>query len=527
MSKRQFLLVLLLNLLIASSFFIKNIGVGYSQLSSDMHNIVPICMKMDNPSLFPDDLYLTDTNNFKFYTPFFVQTLRLFAEFVNGDYVLATNILLFLANLSFGIGWFLLLYRIFDNKFFIALFISVLMRGTVWLPMWEFWGISDLWTMMPRTLYIALLPFPFLILFKKTPITFFISTFLIGLIFNFHPISGLSGILIFSTLVVCGLYFGYAKSNVRQMIVGTALIAIGMMPFVLNYFGKTATSIEYDLTAFEAAFNAKIPLRFQEVGLVFKSWLELKFLFFFVPLSIFVLYSLLKRHKYRKQAWILIVVTVLLFVIPALSIYLENLLNNLFGINLRMSFQIVRVQKFAILPGYISMGFLLLILFEKHVRLYSFFPFVFGVFIVLLVFSNPNSFKGIPFLGDDISTSVFPDFSEVIKPFSERKTDFDKMADYIEKNTPVSAVFYGNFRIRSAAKRSVKYDIKGANLLVEGNPQKLIEWHQGRVYLKKIDKEERVRFLRQSEIDYILSNGKDYPFPLEKKIGNQKLYRID
>ncbi len=58
MNKKRLLLVLALNFLVAVFFFLKNIGVGYSQLSSDMQNIVPMCMKLDNPaSLSPRPIF--------------------------------------------------------------------------------------------------------------------------------------------------------------------------------------------------------------------------------------------------------------------------------------------------------------------------------------------------------------------------------------------------------------------------------------------------------------------------------------
>lgn len=526
MTKRQFILMLLLNLLIASSFFIKNIGVGYSQLSSDMQNIVPMCMKLDDNSLFPNDLYLTTSQNFEFYTPFFVEMLRFFGGITQGNYVQATNLLLFISSIGFGVLWFFLLFKILKQKFWITLLLSILMRGIVWLPMWEFWGISDLWTIMPRTFYIVLLPIPFLLLYRKSTFSFFSAAFLIGLIFNFHPISGLGGILIFIAFLGSMCYFKYAKCNLKQMFFGFLMIMLGMLPFILTYFGKTDSLVSYDLTAYNTAFNSKIPSRFQRVDLILQSWLKLKFLFFLLPFVIFVLYAFLISKKYRQQALILTVITLSLFFLPLLSIYLELLLNRLLHINLRMSFQIVRIQKLVILPGYIAMGFLLLIFFEKYVNLYRYLPFIFCSYMIILLFSNPNSFNNIIFFGDDISRSILPRISDVVKPISQRKTDFDKMADYIAQNTPVSSTFYNTFSLRCAAKRSVRFDSKGANILVEGNPQKLIEWYTDTEFIKRATLDEKLLFLKQAGVDYILAENKDYPLHIKKQIGNQRLYLI-
>lgn len=519
--------MLLINLIIASLFFIKNIGVGYSQLSSDMHNIVPMCMKLDDSTLYTSDLYLSDTNNFKFYTPFFIETLRFIGGIYKGDYVKASNLLLFVTSLIFGVVWFFLLFKIFLHRFWIALLISILMRGIVWLPMWEFFGISDLWTIVPRTVYIALMPIPFLLLYKNTNKSYYLAAFLIGFIFNFHPISGLGGILIYVSLVGYLYISRLNKNSFNSILFGFLFLILGMLPFIFTYFSKTDTIVTYDLSAYQTAFNSKIPSRFQQVGLILNSWLKFKFLFFFIPFVIFLGYSFLITNKYRNQASALLVVTFLLFTLPILSIYIEQFLNDILDLNLRMSFQIVRIQKLSILSGYVSIGFLLILFLEKYNSLNRYLPYLTFAFLFLLSISTPNSFKNTPFLGDDISRSILPTYSDVVKPISDRNTDFDQIAEYIEKNTPISSTFFNNYYLRSAAKRSVKFDGKGANILIEGNPKKLIEWHKSIKYLKNASIQDRIKYLKQNGVDYILTDKIDYPLPLEKQIGKQKLYNLN
>ena len=46
MKNKVFLAVLLFNILIALGFYFENIGVGYSELSSDLHNSIPTCNKI-------------------------------------------------------------------------------------------------------------------------------------------------------------------------------------------------------------------------------------------------------------------------------------------------------------------------------------------------------------------------------------------------------------------------------------------------------------------------------------------------
>lgn len=526
MTKKQLILVIALNFLIAASFFVKNLGVGYSQLSSDMQNIVPMCMKLDNPALYPHDLYLTDTGNFKFYTPFFIETLRFLAPFTGHNYVQATNVMLFVFSFVFGVLWFFLLFRILKNRFWIALLISVLMRGIVWLPCGEIWGISDLWTMMPRTAYAALLPLPFLLLFLNRERWFYLSAFLIGFIFNFHPISGLGGILAFIILGTWLIYNGNIKFSVQKILFGVFLLLVGIAPFVFTYFGKTDTALLYDLTLYKKAFDAKISSNYQNADLVFIAWLKLKFLFFLIPLLFFFLYTWVTSHPFKKQASILCIISLLLFLLPVVSIFVERWVNSALGINLRMSFQLVRIQKLTILPSYFAIGFLLILFFDKIQKIKIYLPALFFGYLLLLLVCHLRIFNGVPFLGDDLSRSIVPNFREVVKPYDERKTDFDKMAEYIKENTSSNAVFYNNYYLRAAAQRSVLFDNKGANILVEGNPQKLIEWYEAKSYLQNISREERMEFLKKEGVTHILSQKRVYDLPPVAEIGQFKLYSI-
>ena len=58
MKKKHIGLLIFLNLLIALGYFFENKEAGYTQLSSDLHNSIPVCYKIDDPSLFQNDLYL-------------------------------------------------------------------------------------------------------------------------------------------------------------------------------------------------------------------------------------------------------------------------------------------------------------------------------------------------------------------------------------------------------------------------------------------------------------------------------------
>lgn len=527
MKRKHLLLLILLNLFIAVGYFFENKGVGFTELSSDLHNSIPVCYKIDDPSLFKNDLYLFDVDNVKYYTPFFIQTIRFFAFLTGGDYLLGMNIFATILHLVYGISWFLLFYKVF-GKFSIALFLSVMIRGIVWLPGLEIWGISDLWTMMPRTMYAAFMPIPFLLLLHRTRTTFFIASFFIGFIFNLHPITGMGGSFMFVLFVLLGSYLYDIKVGAKNYMVAAVLLILGMIPFLSTYFLMTDTVATYDLAEYKDAFSARIPDFFSDPILFLGLWMRFKTLFFLIPLLAYFGYGLFIEKEHKKPALLLISISLLTVLIFSISVYVENVTNSLLGLNLRMSFQMIRAQKLAILPGYFALGFLLSIAIKRMKINSIFFSFGISVFLLCFLFSKEAFFKRVPFFGDDIATSIFPDYHLFFLNSFEKQTDADKMLSYIDKNTPSDAVFFGNFMIRSATRRSVVLDGKGASMLIEGNPVELIQWNKEKKYLESLTEIQKVTFLRDKKnVTHVLSTkALDGNLKLMHSQGKLKLYKI-
>lgn len=526
LSKPKLAVVLGLNFMIAVAYYLDNLNASYSELSSDIQNIIPVAQKFDKPELFQNDLYLNNIDNVRYYTPFYVQTLRGIAKFTNHDYVQAINVLGLICHLLFGILWFFLLFK-FVNNFWVVLLVSVIIRGIVWLPGLEIWGISDLWTMMPRTVYITLMPIPFLLISKAYK-NLVLASFAIGFIFNFHPITGLGCILTFMLLIGLLLLFypslrqNYTLSRVFLLAV---VLFLGILPFVLTYFGKTSSEINYDINAFNGAFTTRIPEYFRNPLLFLKQWLSFKTLFFLLPLLGFVIISL-KHTSEIKKAKLLLVLTLLLIVIPSLSIPLEQAFNSIFGMNLRMSFQLVRMQKVAIIPSFFALAFVLNYLFSKT-RNQKLLPISFSVYIILIVFSESVIFKKVPFFGDDISKSILPHNLSAFSLEKDKVLPIDKMAYYISENTSTDATICGSYILRGATKRSVVFDGKGTSMLIEGNPKQFIEWQerlQNINNFKTID--EVVVYLKRFNTDYFVTTSTVPQCELIHAEGKLKLYKL-
>ncbi len=526
LSRLKIALVVLLNFTIAIAYYLDNLNASYSELSSDIQNIVPVAQKFDSPDLFKNDLYLNDINNVKYYTPFYVQTLRFVAKFTKDNYVQAINVVGLICHLLFGILWFFLLFK-FVNNYWIALLVSVMMRGVVWLPGLEIWGISDLWTMMPRTVYISLLPIPFLLIsnsFKHLVL----ASFVIGLIFNFHPITGLGGVLGFVLFLVLLLYF-YPKLRNNCTLSRLALLIVvlifGILPFILTYFGKTSSELTYDLNAFNEAFKTRIPEYFRNSFLFLKQWLSFKTLFFLISLIGFLGIAIKNKLDTRKPK-LLFILTLLLIIIPTFSIPVEQAFNSVFDINLRMSFQLVRIQKVAIIPGFFALAFVLNYIFSKILS-QQILPFFFTLYLCLLVFSESKVFKNVPFLGDDISKSILPHNLSAFTLDNDKELAIDRMANFIAQNTDINAIICGSHVLRGSAKRSIIFDGKGTSMLIEGNPKQFLEWQER---LKRISNfetmDEVVSYLKYFGTDYYVTTNTVEDCELVHVEGNLKLYKL-
>lgn len=527
MKFNKFYIVLLVNLIIASGFFIDGLHSNATDISGDLGNILPICIKKDNPELFAGDTYLDDVNNVKYYTPFFVESLEFFANFSGGNYIQALNIFGFLTHFIYGITWFLLFYKL-RKDFWAALLFSVLFRGILWPPGAELLGISELWTIMPRTVFGALLPIPFLIYQTKWKYKRYIAAFTLGLFANFHAISGVGAALVYGLIMIAHDYYQNRKVS-RKMIIDWLLSGIafvfGLLPFVLSYLFNVMDKAPVDSTLLKLGFAERLSDLFWDPVLFVSLWSRPATYFFGI---LFIIYFIIDRKNEIRYSRYLLLGIITLFVTANGSVYLEQFINKIFGTELIMSFQFIRFQKYILILLQIG-AFLLLCECYQRFKLHSRFKaIIFGLTILLLMVCKHPSFKIIPFLGDDICTGILPNSLSIVKkPFLPNKVDRQAMYTYINENLPITAVFYGDPIIRTATKRSVFLDNKGAGMLIEGNRAKFIQWYQDFTYFNTQNPQGKVAFLQSKGVTHIMMEtefeGDIIPV---KQIGKYRLYDI-
>jgi len=522
----QKLFIVVFNLVLALGFYVDNRDALYTDLSSDSANIIPVCLKKDNPELFKNDLYLSDLKNVEYYTPFYVEALRFFSKFTNGNYIQAQNLLGFLSHFIHGIIWFLFFYSL-KKDYWIALIMMLLTKGVIWPPGGELIGITELWTIMPRTVYTALLPIPFLLFIYLKRFKLPVAALSLGLILNFHPLSGIGGIIGYGSCYLLHLYFNQKLSAAvfKDLAVLLVFCLIGMFPYLFTYLNTVKASLVSNPDLFELAFNKRIPQTFSNPVAFIKQWHRPIFYFYF---ACFILFYFYDSSVNKKMFKILLGTALSIFLTANLSVYLEQLVNTIFDLSVRMSFQLIRFQKFILVVFQIATFLLLVEFLSKHKIRSTYKAVMFSLFYILLLFADIDPVKKLPLLGDDIGTTTLP----YALKFREKKVgsdtrDFNTMLDFIKVNTPANAVFYGSYYIRASCKRAVVLDGKGASMIIEGNPEAFSQWYSDMTTLEALVKNDKVLFLKYKQVSYILSKDDEWDFltPI-KIIGNTKLYKI-
>lgn len=527
MTVRRWLLIIILNLSIAFGFFWEQRNAGVDEISSDLANIIPVCQKIDNPQLFKNDLYLSNLDDVRYYTPFFVQSLRAFKHFLKTDYIQALNFFSFFTHLIYGISWFLLFYKL-KKDYWLAIIFSLFVRGVLWPPGGELLGISNLWTLMPRTVHMAFFPIPFLVYLSLKRYNLFFSFLVLGLIFNFHPVTGIGTIILGFTVFIVNSYFDkllFSRKFLSQL--GIALVAclLGMLPYLLTYFGKVDNVGLIDDEVFQKAFRARIPSKFFNPILLIKHW-HGQLLYFFI--TCFALYyffdNSIRKRNFKLFFWMAFSV----FVLSNISVYVEQFVNDLFNKSIRMSFQLIRFQKLILVVFQISLFFFVAEFCNRFNLKRKFKISLLVVYLSVMTLSSSKFFSNVPLIADDLTTSILPRSFQWDCNFKSDH-DLNDMMKYIKLNTKKESVFYGTYLIRTGAERAVILDSKGASMLIEGNIQKLSDWYlMLQAFRSQQSQKDKVAFLIQNNVNYILSETEYWTvLPIEKQFGKYKLFKLE
>lgn len=525
MCKKYFLLVIVFNLLIAFAFYIDNSDAKITEISGDLANIIPICKKLDNPNLYKNDLYLGDINNVKYYTPFYVESLRFIASFASYDYLKALNILSLITHFLYGFLWFYLLFLI-KRDFWLALGFSIFMRGIIWPPGMELLGVSDLWTMMPRTLFSALIPIPFII-YRHSNGKLFLPAVVLGLLVNFHPISGIGAIIIYLSL---WLSFHYLKNELFQVtrlkqltsiLIG---IFIGMSPYFLTYVTNVNPNLSINQNLFETAIHARISDIFFDGILFIKSWNRpYTFLFGLIFVIFYFFDSSLRKINFK----ILFFSVVTIFLFSNLLPSAEQTINHTFNLNFRVAFQLIRSQKLIIVLLQVGIFLFLYEIIKKYNIQNKYKIAVTIIYMFVLSISSAPFFNKVPLIGDDISRFTLPNNLKIYQAPKKDDTSINEIFEFVNNNTNTTDLFYcRNVYFRAATNRSEVYDFHAAGMLIEGNPMAYITAHNDILLFNQSDLDEQIKLLKDKKVNYIIDKKEWSNLNLQYKNKEYYIYKL-
>ena len=301
-----------------------------------------------------------------------------------------------------------------------------------------------------------------------------------------------------------------------------------MLPFILNYIANISISADYDLELYKEALSAKYPSFFTNPTTFWKEWFKPKFAIYASTVIIFVLFVWQKgSQKDKVRMKYVLILSALLFIIPNMAAFAEALINNLFDVNIRMSFQLVRMQKLLILAAFFSIAFSIDILYRND-RFKKYFPYIFGTFILLLVIGKHKTFDTIPFISNDIVRRILPNTLSFGNIVSDNENEgLNEILIFIREELPKDAILFAPDIGRSGGRRSVVLDSKGANMLIEGNPKRYIQWYKDYRAFKKLSRLEANQFLRDYGVDYVLIYIDLPEFETVMKKGKWRLYKVN
>lgn len=522
------ILVISFFVLLSVGFFLDGIASNVTSLSGDQINILTIVKKLDYPQLYRNDQIAADIAPLKYYTPSFVNLIRFFSG-SDHEYILGLSLLNFFMSIIYSLGWYFFFSQ-WGNSW-TAFVLSFVSRGIIWLPAYEIWGIADIWTVLPRTLLLALLPWVLLIwkLMRDRKYGYFIPFLLVGLLGNVHPISGVG---IAAAILISDIYLSIvskasSRSLLKRAFFGGMFIVIGLSPYLFTYFGNIGNISLANQTELDAAILYRIGSTITSVQANLVRWLRPQlFIFILLPYLVLFIFPGLLTNRNRAEIFSWLFFSASVIFVSYMPIPIEALLEK-FNITLRVSFQLIRNAKYILVPVWVLYLFILNFLSQKYL-LGRFGTKVKITSVILLIFlaitSKSAIFNNVPLIGDDIIRSLWPGFGRNAKI----DTDLTKMLDWITMRTDPSAYFVGPRIIRIGADRSVIHDMAGAGMLIEGDPAKFVDAYKKEMEIKSSESDlEKACLFRSWGADYWLKESIARGLVPEYSIGKWSIYDLN
>jgi hypothetical protein len=376
---------------------------------------------------------------------------------------------------------------------FSALFVSLLslvvrdsLGGT-------YYGFSGFEYLQPRSLFAMFVPFFYLLFFLwKDSRKMALLTFLIGILSNIHPTSGLH----LSQILLLSLLLYHRLKAIRKIVLCTFTFGIGILPFAFCYltlrenlnFGINEELIEAILYRFHYLLY---PLSHKRD--------ILKMLFCILPLAVIAFY--IRRELPERRLILLLILSPPILSFLPISLY--NILAH-FGIPYIDIMQL-RALKYIYMPLYIALGF-----FTKHIiSLYR----TKGCGIAALLFFL------LSFDCEDVGR---------ILHISQKVDRPQRMYEWVRKNTDANALFlYPSALFRYETKRSITGSFKDGAYFILAGSKPYIEWYRRMKEIERCKTPERLLAIaRRDGVDYIILENVSFVLPGCDLVYSDKTYAI-
>lgn len=471
------------SLAISLAFFAEGFQSRYRGLVTDQINFLTIAACADNAGQFKGDMVAGYPDSPGYYIPAFIKLVK-WASAWDRDYSQGLNWLLLLTNLIYFWGWWML-FSIWGDRW-IAAFLVFLARAVVPLPGAEIWGIAGLWTMLPRTLFIACLPWTLWLWLRDAGFRWgwMTACLLAGLLVSIHPLSG------FCLIVALlggeagrrsALGEGLGKIG-RRLAVGAGSAAVGLIPVLPVALSFVHACPEVDPASFQAALMLRFPPDVLDPVQHLKQWSNPLLLgFIFLP-WVFSYIALAREWQTQRARIVALGIFSLSCVAVGLLPGISQRLLFGAGDSIPATFNLVRATKYVIAPAWLMWAFLFtgwsrrLIVWRPSARVLvkSFSVLVLVATLALRAspISETTVFRASPL------RYLWPEcIGPKLPPANAGQNDaIEGVVQWIRANTPVNATFVGPPIIRVTTLRAVVHDVKGASMLVERNPQAFVAW---------------------------------------------------
>ena len=237
-------------------------GVG---LGGDQTNIALIELRLSDDSLFQRDYAFADASAMTFYTPGFVGLMRQLREWTGRfEYGLAS--LVPIVMLTYLAGMALLTWQLTRSPLATLLvpLISAEWKEAIGAT---FWGVAGIRAVMPRTLFLMLFPWLFLLFWRWRederlwPLPFVL--FLLGLTANLHPVSGFLAVQILLIMMV--LSRPVSGKQLARVALGAGGAVIGVFPTLRIFVGQTGLIGDSVVEDSFAVFARVVRFRFSTI----------------------------------------------------------------------------------------------------------------------------------------------------------------------------------------------------------------------------------------------------------------------